>query len=377
MQEQQKMDAHLRAAYKQSTAGEYGPTEVRIIPVVFHVMYNGNAENITKATILAQLKTLNEDFRARNKDTQNIHPEFKHLVADAYYEFRLASYDENGQPTDGIERIKTTRTTNADDSIKLGHQWNPKHYLNIWVVKSINSDALPPGSIIAGYAHFPFDLPYSPQNDGVVVDYRYVGLGQRTLTHEIGHFLGLYHTFQGACWGGDEVYDTPPALKANFGCRDTNSCHNDEPDLQDMIENYMDYADCKYLFTPQQVERMHGASDLYRYSLSSQNNLLATLGTTVGIRTPVETTTTPEIALASNPVEGMIRLSSESDRSFAALLEIHDLNGRLLYRQRINIPDGKAELSIDPQAGSRLTSGLYFLKINAEYWQATLKMVIR
>lgn len=257
-------------------------TTVKIIPVVFHVLHTYGAENISKEQIEEQILTLNEAFRKKNRDTINISPLFKDLAADARVEFRLAKKDPNGNCTDGILRIYTTQTTNAWDNVKSISRWDNKKYLNIWVVKSINSQGVSNG-IIAGFAQFPWEASSAASTDGIVVDYRYVGRGKNTLVHEAGHYFGLFHTFQDGCSGsnclysGDRICDTPPVLKANFGCnKGINTCATDNPNLPDMIENYMDYTDCTYMFTKGQKERMDNMFVNYRSQLISASNAVAT-----------------------------------------------------------------------------------------------------
>ena len=100
------------------------------------------------------------------------------------------------------------------------------------------------------------------------------------LTHEAGHWLGLYHTFQDGCRGGDRVDDTPPVAEPNFSpCLPDaiNSCTEDVPDLPDQYENYMDYSNggCQNLFTIGQRTRMLNAIALQRSMLVSAENLMA------------------------------------------------------------------------------------------------------
>lgn len=189
--------------------------EVYTIPVVFHVLHEYGSEKISDAQIFNQIQILNDDFRGLNDDGDDIIPEFKNLFADSRIEFKLAAYDYAGNCTNGIDHIYTHETNNGDDFSKL-NQWPRDRYLNIWVVKTINR----PG--VAGYAYYP-----SATNgaffriDGIVVGNNYVGSigtgspnGSRTLTHEIGHYLGLSHTWgstnePGVSCGDDGVEDTP------------------------------------------------------------------------------------------------------------------------------------------------------------------------
>lgn len=243
-----------------------------VIPVVIHVIHNGEAvgedTNIPESQIMAQLETLNRDFRMQNTtQISQLPPIFRDLAADTRIEFVLAQQDPEGLPTTAITRTQGAQEAYAiDDDFKLKSliHWPPEDYLNIYSV-TIS------GNVI-GYAQFPetdrlagLNLGLtSAQTDGVVLDYRYFGQGGsavaasrgRTGTHEVGHFLGLRHIWgDGGCDRDDYVEDTPKAADSYDGCPTDSpeSC-----DSQDMYQNYMDYtADrCMSLFTLGQAERM-------------------------------------------------------------------------------------------------------------------------
>lgn len=246
------------------------------VPVVVHIIYDDEESNITRAQVLDAIRLLNIDYRRMNADTANTRGIFKSRAADIEVEFALAKLDPNGNCTEGITRTFSTLTNSANNNVKSLVNWNNKRYLNIWVVKNIS---LPGANDVLGYAAFPVAGGNPAGSDGVVIRHDNMGnigtalkptLGTpqlgRTLTHEVGHYLGLFHTFQGGCFGqGDGCSDTPPVLEANFGCQLTkNSCTNDVPDLPDMVENYMDYSNgsCLNAFTFDQ-------KDIMRFSLSS------------------------------------------------------------------------------------------------------------
>ena len=267
---------------------------VKYIPVVFHVIHNGGSENITQAQIMDQMRILNEDFRkkAGTNGDKSTNPN----ATDMEFEFRLAQVDPNGNRHDGINRIQSTATNNASDNVKSLSRWPSSKYLNIWVVKSISLGGTSGGTVL-GYAQFPSYMSFAPNNDGIVIRADYVGSIQsgnsshmgRTLTHEVGHWVGLYHPFQDGCTGqtasncasaGDRVCDTPPVAEANFGsvCDATlNSCTGDSPDLPDMITNYMDYLDgkCANTYTLGQKARAVAQMSLYRSAIYADANLAA------------------------------------------------------------------------------------------------------
>ncbi|MFI5222317.1 MAG: M43 family zinc metalloprotease [Bacteroidia bacterium] len=269
------------------------------IPVVFHIIHNNGPENISQAQIMDEIRVLNEDYRkvAGTNGGASTDP----LAVDMQIEFRLAQYDQNGNKSDGINRIQSTQTDSAGDNVKSLSYWDSNRYLNVWVVHSISSGNTT-GTIL-GYSQFPWQRASQPNTDGVLIRYDQIGaknsLGYssdisqagRTLTHEIGHWLGLYHPFQNGCVGGtssncaaqgDQVCDTPPVANPSFGCpTNQNSCHNDVPDLLDKVQDYMDYADgtCMNLFTSGQKTRIYGMSfsgTNYRVNASSLTNLATT-----------------------------------------------------------------------------------------------------
>ncbi len=279
------------------------------IPVVFHVIYDSECDNISKAQILDGLEVLNEDFRRQNPDANQTRPIFQSVAADVEVEFVLAGKDPQGNCTDGITRTQDSRSVQARDNVKDIIQWDNDKYLNIWVVNSIQSSSSSLG-IVLGYAYRPF-FNQGFKQDGIVIRHDRLGsIGTadgvaigRTLTHEVGHYLGLLHPFSNGCFGsGDQINDTPPVANANFGCSfSANSCSNDSPDLPDMIENYMDYADdvCTNLFTLGQKNAMRASLDIsgLRKELREASNLTAT-----GVTSPPACAPSADFALDAKVV---------------------------------------------------------------------------
>ncbi|NBV08990.1 MAG: T9SS C-terminal target domain-containing protein [Flavobacteriia bacterium] len=256
------------------------------IPVVVHVLWNDPIENISSAQIQSQIDILNEDFRLLNADSLDPSHPFWAYTVDSEIEFCLASYDPNGNPTNGIVRTFTNVTafdgTTHDEKYTASggsDNWDPTEYLNIWVC---NLDA---SNGTLGYATFPSDLATTPNEDGVVIRYEAFGnigtagtggfsandLG-RTATHEVGHWLNLRHIWGDAQCGDDFVNDTEIAEGENYGCpsfphRPNNLCGSG-PDGE-MYMNYMDYVDdyCMNMFTFDQADRMWAALSLERSGL--------------------------------------------------------------------------------------------------------------
>ena len=207
---------------------------VFVVPVVFHVLHQNGIENISDAQIFDAMTVLNRDYRKQNQDTSSIIPVYQNLATDVKIEFKLASYDPWGNCTNGIDRIYTHEAFVGDAASKL-NQWDRSRYLNIWVVGSIAGS-----SSTAGYAHFPTDVNgLAYWMDGIVLRHNYIGrIGtgseytSRALTHEVGHWIALPHTWgrtndpNVAC-GDDGAADTP-VTKGHNNCsnRVSYSCDN-------------------------------------------------------------------------------------------------------------------------------------------------------
>lgn len=253
------------------------------IPVVVHVVYNLNVQNISDAQINSQILALNKDFRRLNPDFANTPGAFQPLGADCQIEFVLAKRNPNGDSSTGITRTYTATTSfSANNNVKntaTGGKspWPAESYLNIWVCKLSGG--------LLGYGQFPGG---PAATDGVVISYKAFGTTGaalppfnkgRTATHEIGHWLNLYHIWGddgGSCNGSDVVGDTP-----NQGAENTGvpvypkiSCNN--APFGDMFMNYMDYSDdiAMTMFTIGQKTRMEALFVAGGF----RNSLLTSLG---------------------------------------------------------------------------------------------------
>jgi gliding motility-associated-like protein len=253
------------------------------LPVVVHIVHQNGTENIADAQIFQAIQDLNDAF-------ENVGYYDQGTGVNTQVEFCLATQDPDGNPTDGITRDDSPLTDmfleTEDIALKDLNRWNPLRYINIWVVKEINSLSF--GSGVAGYAYFP--TSHGQPEDGLVVEAQRFGDTQSNSAvhvHEMGHYLGLYHTFQGGCGNddcladGDRVCDTPPdqttaaapcGFPQNSCSTDVNASDPNNPltsDEDDMIENYMDYGDlvCYSAFTAGQTERMVFSIQNIRQSL--------------------------------------------------------------------------------------------------------------
>lgn len=267
-------------------------TDLKIIPVVFHVLHQNGTDNISDAQIWDALDNLNKDFQKLNADTSTVATPFDTIMGKVNFEFRLATIDPDGNPTTGIDRICTPLTDRADESAMI-NEWDYHHYVNIWIVRIISY----PG--VSGFTTNPL-VNNTSCNHGIVMLHQYTGsVGTatinvlHTLTHEMGHYFGLFHTWgeQGpgqSCNFSDGIYDTPVS-KGNTSCMPAiNSCDdtNDAAsfaywgfDPRDNIENFMEFSFCTRMFTNGQVDLLRSVAEspLYgRDQLWTPANLAAT-----------------------------------------------------------------------------------------------------
>ncbi len=271
---------------------------VRTIPVVVHVIYKSSipAQNVSTTLITQTIAQLNADFRKLNSDFNTARAAVQAVAADPQIEFCLATIDPNGATTTGIRRVTTTKScfdsnTETDDmkyaSSGGDNAWDPTKYLNIWIVSICGSSPQTGG--IGGYAYLAAQGNglHGQDYDGLVIDYSIgLGTGNRTATHEIGHYMGLHHIWgdnsSNACGStfptlDDGFSDTPDSKEANFGCSYVTSCSGNSA-YGDQIENYMDYSDCTVMFTTQQANYMNTILTNVRSSLVTNNNRCTTTG---------------------------------------------------------------------------------------------------
>jgi PKD repeat protein len=263
LQENPKLAEKIAAIERQTSVFSENPSGARVvytIPVVVHVVYRNTTENVSDAQVQSQITALNKDYRANNTDFGSVPSAFAGVAADPEFEFCLATVDNSGNAFNGIHRVSSTRTTGwgTNDAVKTAVPgWDPNKYLNIWVCAI--------GGGILGYATFPGTA--TSTTDGVVIDYQYFGtigtatspfdLG-RTATHEVGHWLNLYHIWGDATCGNDQVSDTPLHNTANYGCPTQPHLSTCSGTPREMTMNYMDYTDdaCMYMFSAGQKTRM-------------------------------------------------------------------------------------------------------------------------
>ena len=317
--------------------------EIMTIRTVFHVVYASGEQNISEDQIRSQLQVLNRDYRGLNRDSDQTQEAFKNVVSDARIQFVLADLDENGSATDGITRTSTTHGPFGNNDLyqtALGgiDPWDPNKYLNIWVADlapGILGNASPPGST---------------DFDGVTIDYENLGIGStaiapynagRTVTHEIGHWLGLSHLWgeTGDCDGDDGLDDTPNMTRTFGDCNLSQSTCGST----DMVQNFMNLEvdACLTFFTLDQT-------NLIRSTLLNQRSGVITetqVVTAIDIKKDLQ-----KILVHPNPSQtGIFNLHLELDGP-AILVKVADLMGRVVLEDRhINIEHYRVDLSSYPQ----------------------------
>lgn len=378
-------------AYKSAfdQAQNYSSTrndEILTVSVVVHVVYKEDAVNISDEQITEVIASINADYQMQNEDADMLRPEFNAVAGNANIQFVHVA----------TERVETETSFSISfpnvqlpDNVKSSNQggsdaWDTDKYLNIWVC-----DIEVPAAIgaVFGYAYPPANLDNWPAGqeaptpglDGVVIHYEAfntnnsvtvgnntVNLRGRTVTHEVGHYLGLRHiwgdgqlAFLGVadCTVDDGIEDTPnQGQPSNYVCDDTqNTCIDPAADLPDMYENYMDYADetCMVAFTAEQATFMRNVLMNQRSGLI--NNMVS-----------VEETHSISLSIFPNPSNNHVNISVDNSQEFQLI--ISQMNGTKIHSDKY---DGQARINTSTWA-----KGLYVVEIRQGKNTAVKKLVV-
>ncbi len=344
------------------------------IPVVVHILYyiDNPAYNLPESRVLEQIQMLNDDYRRLNADAANTPSVFNSVAADCQIEFCLAKRTPNNVYTNGIVRVKTTVSQFAfGNAMKYTAQggsnaWDRNKYLNLWVCNL--------GGGLLGFSQFPGG---PAATDGVVIHYRYFGKTGasapynkgRTATHEIGHWLNLYHIWgddaSGSCTGSDYCNDTPNQTDEYYGCPTfpQNTCSSD-----DMFMNYMDYTDdgCMNIFTINQRSRMLATLNGQRASLKTSDGCVP--GTGIFDNDILAS----NLMVYPNPAQNYLNIElSLPDVQDVCISLINNL-GQLIYKKNL-----KNTLNITENINiEELQNGIYLIKIDGQNFSLHRKICV-
>jgi hypothetical protein len=367
------------------------------IPVIIHVIHAGEAvgtfPNLSNAQLVSQIKVLNDDFAGKGLNVGNIPAAWKDLVANTGISFCLARKDPKGNilAEPGIDRVlfsavsitdpkKVSNSTNnatflnyVDTKMKPATIWDPAKYLNIWV-----SDR-PVGGTGLGVANAPSGTGLTGLGNVTAGTATTDGLwcwGQcfgttgtlatgydkgRVSSHEIGHYLGLRHTWADATCGDDYCTDTPPTKQANFNCptfpTNKGTCSGNSTNGE-MTMNIMDYTNdpCKYMFTKDQTTRMQTAMANGTY-----RKLLGTHGVCDSpLSVDQLNTSALDLIISPNPTLGNVELSFRAFETADVKIEINNLLGQIIATEFVKNPTGIIRQSFDL---SGQQAGVYFITI--------------
>jgi len=345
------------------------------IPIVFHVLWNTAAENISAEQIQVQLDILNEDFAAKNADLNQVPTAFAALVAAVDIQFCLAQIAPDGSMTDGITRTRTFVDSLAIDDVYSSagegqDAWAPDSYLNVWVANLNNNQV--------GFGSYPGQNEQAA--DGVVIDYSVLGINDhprlnlgRTLTHEVGHYFGLFHPwgdglFNANCSGDDRISDTPIQDNTYAGqCPDLALAPPESCGSADMFMNFMNYTndECLFMFTKGQKLRMLATL------LEIRSSLLTSNGCQNIVQPPVDTGI---LSIGPNPVKGTLYISTFLAQAATNIeLTVYALDGRRVYHFEAAVISTFFSHLI---AVDKWASGPYFLVLSIGQQRSVEKILV-
>mgnify|MGYP001029073421 FL=1 len=330
---------------------EHGAEKVAVsIPVAFHVLYFYRGStlvgNVTDTQITNQVDVLNAAY------------------AGTGVSFVWRSTDRTLNKTWATMRPGSSAELAAKQALAV----DPAHTLNLYTAY--------PGGGLLGWSYFPWSYPETSYMHGSVIHFGslpggYLSSynGGDTATHEIGHYVGLYHTFQGGCTEpNDYCEDTPQEASPDYYCTiGRDSCPLD-PGL-DPIHNFMDYTpdSCMYEFTSDQAARLDWALTTYRPSLISSKAEGDIIASPAASRTGIT-------SVAPNPFNPKAEISFTLRAAGMVSLNVYDLAGRrirTLLEQ--DMAAGPHDVAFD---GRGLPSSVYFVVLKANGEQSTQRVML-
>lgn len=380
------------------------------IPVIFHIIHSGqtvgSSYNISQAQVNSQIATLNQDFRKTNTDFSSTVTQtaFIAAAADCEINFCAAKVSPTGAvlAEPGIERISTVTKgwtappysgmwpTYIEGTIKPGSSWDPTKYLNIWIL-AMNDGVL-------GYAQFPTvpststptigdmnGMGGAANTDGVVFDYTCIGnTGTaaypfnkgRTATHEIGHWLGLYHINGDSGCGDDYCSDTPTQNSLTSGCPSTtggtsnSGCAASPNPPGKMYQNYMDYSDdrCLSMFTTNQKARMQACMQYCTRRSSLNTSTVCTIST--GLEQTVENI---NMDIYPNPTNGELFVNvSVTEAQDFTIAVVNTLGQTVKELKQLQSNGGSFKMDLSDK-----NSGVYFVILKSKSISKTKRIILQ
>lgn len=360
------------------------------IPVVVHVVHNNssnfvggaNNPNISDEQIQSQIRVLNEDYRRiTGTNGFNTSP----IGSDTGIEFYLAKTDPQGQASNGIVRKyfaakSVFEAENYSDLQLLSNisYWPSDRYLNIWVTTL--------RGLTIGYGQLPLAadtlkaLPDTADEkiDGVVLSYAIFGANActpnyklycqgRTTTHEVGHWLGLFHTWGFSDCGDDYIYDTPPTLNGNTstGCGPFFSECIPGKRTRNLVENYMDYSPdvCMNMFTVGQRSRMRAV-----LTVSPRRRQL--IANAAG---PLPESEQLVIAMLPNPAQIEATAEIRFKGAQVLVVDLFDITGKLIRTQNLaSTTSTRVAVSV-----VGLPKGMYIVRATAGNEKASARLFVQ
>lgn len=224
------------------------------IPVIFHVLYTDTTEYVTRDKILVEIADANQDFQMINPDISLASADFKPVIGDAKVQFYLKD----------IRYIKINNWgtifrvwDNTSFLHGLSTVIDPETCLNVYTCNIKYHGKKPEGLSPVKYLN-----NGSLSDDAVNIHYTKIGVHERLLTHEAGHWLGLYHTFDNNQVDIDHIADIPLQANSTDGsCKkyppDTTEAQSNNPSFTHTnFNNFMDYSGCRVMFSKQQAARI-------------------------------------------------------------------------------------------------------------------------
>lgn len=402
-------------AYNQKMANTANKTtaDAYYIPLVFHVILTQaeidqlGGTQVIYQRIQSQVNVLNEDYNNGNADVANVPTAFQSVLGKADINFGLAHTDPNGSGTTGVE-IKVAADgfggfAVGDVAAKRNNAgglnpWDYTKYLNIWVVNLTSGQA---NGTVLGYGYSPSyaSAVGSVTDAGVVIMYSTLGSRLnspswyfwgdqqfskstvdrgRTLTHELGHYFNLFHTWgntavgAGNCNDDDGIDDTPRQEDATYSTCPSGvvpNCTNDPHVGGEMYMNFMDYSGdrCTNMFTVLQVARMRAelAPGGDSYGLTQSNVMVwPTSVSSVELNN--------QVSLVPNPTSGNFNISFVEKNNNLNKITVISTTGQVV--KQIIPTEQKSTYSVDI---SGMPSGMYMVQLGFDNGIIVRKVVLQ